>query len=81
MKLNRFATFHPHIHEKTKVVNRTLVHFLRGDNQNHPTTKNENLAYLQHSYNIASHTSIGNFPFETCFGYFPSSSLDFAYVK
>jgi hypothetical protein len=66
---------------KTKVVNMTLVQLLRGYNQKHPKTWDENLIYIQHYYNISVHTSIGKSPFETFFGYFPPSLLDVVYGK
>jgi hypothetical protein len=44
-------------------------------------TWDENMVYIQHSYNRAVHTSTGKSPFETCFGYFPPSPLDIAYGK
>jgi hypothetical protein len=78
-KLKRSTTFHPQIDGKTKVVNKTLVQLLRGYNQKHSKTWDENLVYIQHSYNRAVHTSTGKSPFETCFGYFPPSPLDIAY--
>jgi hypothetical protein len=55
------------------------VQLLRVKNEKHPKTWDENLIYIQHSYNRAVHTSTGKSPFETCFGYFPRSPLDFVY--
>jgi hypothetical protein len=55
------------------------VHLLRGYNQKHPKTLDENMIYIQHSYNKAIQTSTGKSPFETCFGYFPPSPLDVVY--
>jgi hypothetical protein len=37
------------------------------------------LIYIQHSYNIAFHTSTSKSPFEIFFGYFPPSLLDVVY--
>ena len=62
-----------------EVVNIILVHLMRGFNKKHPKTWDENLIYMQHSYNRAVHTSIGKFHFETCFGYLPTSPLDVSY--
>ena len=45
----------------------------------HLKTCDENLVYIQHSYNRTFHTSTGKSPFEACFGYFPPSLLDIAY--
>jgi hypothetical protein len=40
-------------------------------NQKHPKTWDENLIYIQHSYNKVVHTFTNKSYFETCFGYFP----------
>jgi hypothetical protein len=73
------AIFHPQTNGQTTVVNRTLVQLLRGCKQKHPNAWDENLIYIQHSYNRAIHTSTGKSPFETCFGYLPLSPLDVVY--
>jgi hypothetical protein len=57
------------------------VHLLRGYNQKHLKTWDENMIYIQKSYNRVVHTSTGKLPFETCFGYFPPSPLDVVYGK
>jgi hypothetical protein len=57
------------------------VHLLRGYNQNHLKTWDENLICIQYSYNRAVHTSTGKSPLETCFGYFPPSPLDVVYEQ
>jgi hypothetical protein len=64
-----------------EVVNMNLVQLLRGYNQKHLKTCDENMIYIQHSYNRAIHTSTGKSPFETFFGYFPPSTLDVVYVQ
>ena len=61
------------------MVNRTSVQLLRGYNQKHPKTWDQNLVYIQHSYNRVVHTSTGKSPFDTCFGYFPPTPLDISY--
>jgi hypothetical protein len=78
-KLNIYTTFHPQIDGKTKVVNMTLLQHLRGYDQKHLNTLDETLIYIKHSYNRVVQTSTGKSPFETCFGYFPPSPLDFVY--
>jgi hypothetical protein len=78
-KLRRSTTFHPHTDGPTKVVNRTLVQLLRGYNQKHSKTWDENLIYIQHSYNREVPVSTGKSPFQTCFGYLPPSPLDVLY--
>jgi hypothetical protein len=55
------------------------VQLLRGYNQKHLKTWDENMIYIQHSYIRAIHTSIGKSPFETFFWYFPPSPLDVVY--
>ena len=57
------------------------MQLLRGYNQNHPKPWDENLIYIQHSYNKGVDTSIRKSPFETCFVYFPPSPLDVVYGK
>jgi hypothetical protein len=57
------------------------VKLLRGYNKKHLNTWVETFIYIQHSYNIEVHTSIGKSYFETCFGYFPPSPLDVVYGK
>jgi hypothetical protein len=57
----------------------TLVQLLRGYNQKHPKTWDENMIYIQQPYNRAVHTSTSKSPFETCFGYLPPSPLDVVY--
>ena len=79
MKLNRST--YPQTDGQTEIVNGTLVKLLRGYNQNHPKTRDQNLVYIQHSYNRATHTSTRKSPFETCFRYFPPSPLDIAYLQ
>jgi hypothetical protein len=78
-KLKRYTTCHPQMNGKTEVVNRTFMHLLRGYNQNHLKTCDENLIYIQHSYNRSIHTSSGKSPFANCFGYFPPSPFDVVY--
>jgi hypothetical protein len=57
----------------------TLVHLLMCCNKKHPKTWDENLIYIQHSYNKVAHTSINKFPFETYFGYLFPLPLDVVY--
>ena len=52
-----------------------------GLQQKHLKTWDKNMSYIQNSYNITIHTSIGKSPFKTCVGYFPHSPLDIAYGK
>jgi hypothetical protein len=78
-KLKRSTHFHPQIDGQKKVVNKTSVHLLRGYNQKHPNTWDENLIYIQHSYNRVVHISTNKSPFETCFGHLPPSPLDVVY--
>jgi hypothetical protein len=79
IELKRSTTFHPQTDGYMKVVNMILVQLLRGYNQKHPKTWDENLIYIQHSCNRAVHTSTGKSPFETCFGYFSPSPLNVLY--
>jgi hypothetical protein len=78
-KLKRSTTFHPHTYAKMELVNKNLMQLLKGYNYKHPKTWDENLIYIQYSYNRAIHTSTGKSPFETSFGYFPPSPVDVVY--
>lgn len=80
-KLKKSTAFHPQIDRQTKVVNRTVVHLLRGYCSKHPKLWDENLHYVQHAYNHAAHSSTKRSPFETCFGYLPKTPMDFAFGK
>ena len=79
--LEKITTFHPQTDEQTEMVNQTDVHFLRGYCDKHPKLWDEQLHYVKHSYNIAIHSSTQKYPFETCFGYFLKSPLDFVFGK
>jgi hypothetical protein len=75
-RLKKSIAFHPQTDGHTKVVNRTLVHMLRGYNSKHPKTWDDSLPYLQSAFNRPVHSSSGKTPFETCYGYLPSSPFD-----
>jgi hypothetical protein len=70
------TTFHPQTDGQTEVVNRTLVHALRSS-----FIKNKQwdvyLHILQHSYNRATHSSMGFSPFEVCLGFQPLAPTEF----
>jgi hypothetical protein len=80
-KLKKSTTFHPQTDGQTEVVNRTVVHLLRGYCSKHPKLWDEHLHYIQHAYNRAKHSSTQTSPFEACFGYLPKSPLDFIFGK
>ncbi|CAL2256728.1 unnamed protein product [Prunus armeniaca] len=63
-RLKRSTAFHPQTDEQTEVVNRTMVHLLRGYNSKHPKTWDESLPYLQFAFNRAIHGSTLKSPFE-----------------
>jgi hypothetical protein len=50
-KLTKSMTFHPQTYGQTEVVNQMIVHILRMYNSKNPCTWDENLPYVQHSYN------------------------------
>jgi hypothetical protein len=60
-------------------VNYIFAQILSGYNQKHPRTWDENLVYIQHSYNNIVHASTSKSPFETCFGYFTPFPLNVVY--
>ena len=80
-KLKKSTAFHPQTNGKTDVVNRTVVHLLRGYFSKHPKLWDDQLHYIQHAYNRAKHSSTQTSPFEVCFGYFPKSPLEFIFGK
>ena len=80
-KLKKSCAFHPQTDGQTKVVNRIVVHLLRGYCGKYPKRWDEQLHYIQHAYNRAIHSSTKRSPFETCFGYLPKSPLDFIFDK
>jgi hypothetical protein len=80
-KLKRSTTFHPQTDGQTEVVNRTMVHLLRGYCNKHPKLWDDQIPYIQHAYNRALHSSTQCSSFETCFGYFPKVPLDLMYGK
>jgi hypothetical protein len=80
-KLKKSIAFHPQTNGQTEVVNRTAVHLLRAYCSKHPKFWDEQLNYIQHAYNRAKNSSTQTSPFESCFGYFPKSPLDFIFGK
>eukprot|EP00253_Pinus_taeda_P029627 PITA_29627 len=80
-RLKKSTAFHPQTDGQTEVVNRTIVHLLRGYCSKHPKLWDEHLHYIQHAYNRAKHSSTNTSPFEACFGYLPKSPLDFILEK
>src|ERR1700732_1137440 len=67
-RLKKSITFHLQTDGQTEVVNRTLVHMLRGYNFKHPKTWEDSLPYLQFAFNRSVHSSSGKSSFETCYG-------------
>ena len=80
-KLKKSTAFHPQTNGQTKVVNKTIIHFLRGYCSKHPKLWDEQLYYIQHAFNRAKHSSTLTLPFEACLGYLPKSPLDFIFQK
>ena len=77
-KLTKSTTFHPQIDGQTEVVNRMIVHILHMYNSKHRLTWDENLPYVQHSYNWALHSSTDYRPFQVGFGFQPLCTIDIA---
>jgi len=75
-KLTQSTAFHLQIDGQTEVVNQMIVHILRMYNSKHPCTCDENLPYVQHSYNIALHNSTGHSLFQACLGFQPLAPID-----
>ncbi|KAI5313567.1 hypothetical protein L3X38_042743 [Prunus dulcis] len=78
-KLKHCTAFHPQTDGQTEVVNRTMVHLLRGYNSKHPRTWDASLPYLQFAFNRAIHSSTLKSPFKVCLGYLRSSLFDMAF--
>ncbi len=80
-KLNKSTNFHPQIDGQIEVVNKTIIHLLRGYCNKHPKLWDEQWHYIQHVYNREKRCSTLTLPFEACLGYFPKSPLDFIFEK
>ena len=80
-KLKNSTTFHPQTDGQTEVVNRTIVHLLRGYCNKLPKLWDEKLHYIHHAYNQEKHSSTQTSPFEVFFSYFPKSPLDLIFDK
>ena len=57
-KLKKSTTFHPQTDGQIEVVNKTMIHLLRGYCNKHPKLWDEHFHYIQHAYNRAKHSSI-----------------------
>lgn len=80
-KLKKSITFNPQTNDRTKVVNKIVVHLLRGYYGKHPKLWYEHFHYIQHAYNCAKHSSTQVSLFEACLGYLLKSPLDFIFGK
>jgi hypothetical protein len=77
-KLKKSTSFHPQTDGQTEVVNRMIVHILHMYNSNNPHTWNESLPYVQHSYNMALHSSTSRSPFQVSLGFQPLGPIKVA---
>lgn len=59
------------------MVNRTVIHILRGYFSKHPKLWDGYLPYVQHVYNRALYSSTNRLPFEICLGYLRKSPMEF----
>ena len=57
IRLKKSTEFHPQTDGQTEVVKRTVIQLLQGYCSKHPKIWDENLCYVQHSYNRAKHSS------------------------
>ena len=80
-KLNKSIKFHLQKNVQAEVVNRTVIHLLRGYCSKHSKLWDEQLHSIQHAYNREKCSSTNTSPFEACFGYFPRSPLEFLFEK
>jgi hypothetical protein len=77
-KLTKSTSFHPQIDAQTKVANWMIIHILCMYNSKHPGTWDENLPYVQTSYNRALHSSIVYNPFQVGLGFQQLGPMDVA---
>ena len=63
------------------MVNKTVIHLLRGYCSKDPKLWDEQLHYIHCAYNRAKHSSTLTLPFEAYLSYFPKSPLDFIFEK
>ncbi|KAJ6990285.1 hypothetical protein NC653_018742 [Populus alba x Populus x berolinensis] len=75
-KLKRSTAFHPQSDGQTEVVNKTIVHLLRGYNARHPKTWDESIPFLQFAINHTLHSSTNKSLSEVCSGFSPQSPFD-----
>jgi hypothetical protein len=68
--------FHPRTYGQTEVVNRMIVHILCMYNSKNPRTWDENLPYVQHSYNRELHISTDHIPYQVEWGFQPLGPID-----
>jgi hypothetical protein len=77
-KLTKSIVFHPQNDIQTKVVNRMIVPILRMYNSKHQRAWDESLPCVQHSYNMALHSSINHSLFQVGMGFQPLGPIDVA---
>jgi hypothetical protein len=73
-KLTKSSYFNP----QTEVVNQMIVHILDMYNSKNPRTLDEIFPYVQHSYNMALHSSTNHSPFQVGLGFQPLGPIDVA---
>ena len=71
------SAYHPQSDGQTKVVNKSLEHYLRAFAVDRPSTWVEWLPLAEFWFNTNFHTSIKMTPFETLYGYPPPRVLDY----
>jgi len=69
-------TFHPQIDGETEVVNKMIAHIQCMYNFENPCTWDENLPYVQYSYNSYLHNSTDHSPFQLGLGFYPLCPID-----
>ncbi|KAJ6990294.1 hypothetical protein NC653_018750 [Populus alba x Populus x berolinensis] len=79
-KLKRSTAFHPQSDGQTEVVNKTIVHLLRGYNARHPKTWDESIPFLQFAINHTLHSSTNKSLSEVCSGFSPQSPFDLEFT-
>lgn len=75
-RLERRTNFHPKMDGKIEVVNRIVVQLLRGYYGKYPKSWEDNIAFIEHSYNRKIYSYTNKYPFEICYGFLPPSPFD-----
>ena len=77
MQLVMSSTYHPQLDGQTKVVNKSLEHYLRAFVADKPQSWVEWLPLAEFWFNTNFHVSLKMTPFEALYGFAPPRLLDY----